>query len=314
MQQPVMFSIIISAKNEEEHISRTINSMVNNLSVENFEIIVINDGSTDKTEQILGNLKIPYVKTIRTNSLGTAKARNMGFRFAKGEIIIFSDAHITVPDRWLEHILKANEEINFDVLSVPIGADERGIFTGNEVVGYGQTLNAKLDTQWLLEQPLPYTEVPIAAGGFVVFNKKVFQDIGGFDTGFPTWGYEDVEISIKAWLRGYKIRAITDFFVDHYFRKTIPFRVSMEDFAYNHLRTAYLHLSFQRIEKLKTILHKKFEEAYEHTNIGFYNAKKSMERIQKKIDDSSTLKDREEYFKKRKYSDDWFFSKFNILF
>jgi glycosyltransferase involved in cell wall biosynthesis len=299
-------SIIISAKNEEEHIAGTISSMLENTGYENFEIIAINDGSIDKTEAILANFKSPKVKTIKAKGIGTAKARNFGSRYAKGDLLIFSDAHITVSPGWLERIVEINNNMTFDILSVPIAADERGVGK-KDYVGYGQTLNNRLEMRWINRKPATFQEVPVAPGGFIIYKSPVFSSLQGYDSGFNTWGFEDIEISIRAWLMGFSTKIIPDMSVSHYFRAASPFKVSMVEYLYNTIRTGYLHFRTERYEKLKNILNETFE-------VSGYNGRKSMEILMQQLEEANAAKLREIYINTRKYSDDWYFDKFNINF
>jgi glycosyltransferase involved in cell wall biosynthesis len=302
-----LISVIIAARNEELHLEKTIASMVSNTGYGNYEIIVINDGSTDKSEQILANLKYPQVKTLKTPGIGTAKARNLGSRFSKGEILVFSDAHITVPPGWLEKIGGACKQAAFDILAVPISPDTDSEPEFQGLLTYGQTLNDKLFYQWNLLKPAPFSEVAVAAGGFVIYKKDVFKAISGYDAGFNTWGYEDIEISVKAWLMGYSTRIITDLTVLHYFRKKAPYQVDGFEHTYNYFRSALLHLKAERVNKVREIIYRTLQ-ATNHDPVA------GLALISQKLQASNTLQLREEYFKKRKYSDDWYFAKFAIEF
>lgn len=297
-------STIISARNEEKHLKKTLDLMLEKANYDDFEIIVINDGSTDGTEKLLGTYKSPKIKTLKSKGLGTARARNLGFRFAKGEIIVFSDAHITVEDNWLADIVKAYQETNFEVLAIPIKPDGCGI--GNPInVGYGQTID-ELTPTWFSEKPdEKYVEVPIAAGGFVVYKKEVFDDIGGYQDLFNTWGYEDIEISIRAWILGYKTLLARDICVGHYFRENVVFPVTMLDFCYNKYLTAVLLFSDKNIKKSIEYITNGFEDNfYRNEIISMTKEKPSSEIIQR----------RNHYIRIRKNSDEWFFDKFKINF
>ena len=113
---------------------------------DNFELIVINDGSDDNTETLIANFNHPKIKQLKTNSLGTARARNFGLRFAKGDILVFCDAHIAVPPDWLEIVLYHYEKINADILSIPIGTDEHSVGSFKDV-GYGMFFD--IQSCWL---------------------------------------------------------------------------------------------------------------------------------------------------------------------
>lgn len=102
------FSVIIPAHNEEEVIERAIKSIIDQ-TFQNFEIIVSNDGSTDKTQEIVENLikKDKRIKILnRDRGHSAAFARNRGAEIAKGEIFVFLDADTYLEKNCLEEIEK----------------------------------------------------------------------------------------------------------------------------------------------------------------------------------------------------------------
>ncbi len=94
-----MISIIIPAYNAEKTIERAVNSVLCNRSADfSIEIIVINDGSTDLTPEICNRLSEEKgIRVIHTENHGTAAARGIGIREAKGDYIGFVDS-----DDWIE--------------------------------------------------------------------------------------------------------------------------------------------------------------------------------------------------------------------
>lgn len=88
-----MVSVIIPAYNAEEYIKRAICSVLNQ-TYTNYEIIVVNDGSTDLTREIIEEIakNDNRVRVINTENGGVSRARNIGIEAAKGEFISFLDA------------------------------------------------------------------------------------------------------------------------------------------------------------------------------------------------------------------------------
>ena len=102
-------SIIIPAYNAERTIIETIQS-VRQQTFTDFEIIVINDGSTDKTVELLQTIKDPRLKVFSYENGGLPEARNRGIVRARGEFIAFLDADdLWTPDK-LELQLKALQQ------------------------------------------------------------------------------------------------------------------------------------------------------------------------------------------------------------
>lgn len=85
-------SVIIPCYNQGKYIDEAVDSVLNQ-TYQNFEIIIVDDGSTDNyTRGLLENFKKPKTKVYRTENKGASSARNYGFRKANGEYIQFLDA------------------------------------------------------------------------------------------------------------------------------------------------------------------------------------------------------------------------------
>jgi len=84
-------SIIIPAFNAEKYISECLISVINQ-SYDNLEIIVVNDGSTDKTSEILNNFSDSRIIVVNQGNKGCSAAKNIGLRMASGDYIQYLDA------------------------------------------------------------------------------------------------------------------------------------------------------------------------------------------------------------------------------
>ena len=113
----VEISIIIPAYNVEKYIFECVNSVIEN-TFKNIEIICINDGSTDKTLNILKEIskKDTRLKIYSQNNQGLGAARNKGFSLAKGKYIWYLDADDTIDKRALEYLYYELENNNLDML------------------------------------------------------------------------------------------------------------------------------------------------------------------------------------------------------
>src|SRR3989304_9054249 len=97
-----LVSIIIPARNEEKIITKCIGN-ISKSSYNNYEIIIISDGSTDNTYEVIEELskKDQRIRPFRQESGGKNAALNKGLKLSKGEIIIFVDADTLVEKDWL---------------------------------------------------------------------------------------------------------------------------------------------------------------------------------------------------------------------
>ncbi|GAB6158421.1 hypothetical protein JCM39194_16210 [Desulfotomaculum varum] len=287
-------SIVIPCKNEGDLIKQTITSILDTPVRLSYDITVVNDGSNDGCCTFLqGRRQDARVKLINTPGIGAANARNLGARHAAGRLLVFCDAHITVEEDWLDLLAE-------DLAVEGVGAVAPGIANLNNVyaIGYGLTWNEKMEARWL---PCPggVAEVPFAPGGCVAVKRQVFQDVGGFERGFRIYGFEDAEFSLKLWLFGYRVMVDPGVVIKHYFRESLPYYITMQDYAYNALRLALSHFQPRRVAKVIDMF------AY-LKNIGSL--------VSEVLFASNALQQRQQYFRRRKYQDDWFMDKFQIPF
>ena len=107
----MLFSVIIPVYNSEKFIRRCINSILEQ-TYQKFEVIVINDGSTDSTSKILENFseKDARIKVYNFDNSGVTKARQRGVLLAKGDYILFVDADDTINKELLFNIWKTIED------------------------------------------------------------------------------------------------------------------------------------------------------------------------------------------------------------
>ncbi len=94
------FSIIIPVYNVEKYISKCLDSIFNQ-SYKNFEVIVINDGSTDKSLEIIEKYN---VKIINQKNMGVSEARNNGVKHANGDYLLFVDSDDYLEKKLLENL------------------------------------------------------------------------------------------------------------------------------------------------------------------------------------------------------------------
>lgn len=97
-------SVIIPVHNAEKYLSKCLNSLFNQ-TLPDFEVICINDGSTDQSQEILEQFKKshPNLRLLTQKNLGAGPARNQGIKQAQGEYIAFLDSDDYYPDR---HVLE----------------------------------------------------------------------------------------------------------------------------------------------------------------------------------------------------------------
>lgn len=115
MSEEVKVSVIIPCHNYGKYIDRAVDSVLKQ-TYQNFEIIIVNDGSTDeKTNEKLANYNKPKTKVIQISHQGPSVARNTAIEAAKGEYILPLDADDSIEPTYLEkavEILDTNEKVS----------------------------------------------------------------------------------------------------------------------------------------------------------------------------------------------------------
>lgn len=126
----IKVSIIIPVYNSYEKIDKCIESIVNQ-SYKNIEVLLINDGSQDKTLLKLRKYekKYSFIKVIDKENEGVSKTRNLGIKKSSGKYIMFIDNDDYIDKEYVEVYLKAIEEFDGDVV---IGGFRRVDYNGKE--------------------------------------------------------------------------------------------------------------------------------------------------------------------------------------
>lgn len=115
-----MISVIIPAFNEEKNISKTLQSLIDQKYKEKFEVILVDNNSTDKTVKVASKfLKTLNLKIIIEKRRGRGNARATGVSKSNGEIVAFLDADTIATSNWLSVIEKSFEKENIVAVTGP---------------------------------------------------------------------------------------------------------------------------------------------------------------------------------------------------
>lgn len=163
--------------------------------ITDYEIIVVDDGSTDETLTWLATnqSKLPHVKVFEQNHQGAAAARNLGVNQAQGEIIIFIDSDLVVTETFLEAhaqaLVKGEQKLNSDRL-----------FTYGAVINTNNFEHPTTELYKITDFSAAYF-----ATGNVAIARKWLEAVGLFDTGFLLYGWEDLELGVRLKKLGLKL-------------------------------------------------------------------------------------------------------------
>jgi glycosyltransferase involved in cell wall biosynthesis len=174
-------SIIIPAYNAERFLARTLKSALSQ-DYESFDIIVVNDGSTDDTAKIVSEFRAvdQRVRLISTDNYGVAAARNAGISATTAEFLAFLDAD----DLWCPSKLRLQvEALN--------GKDDcAAVYTWSLSIDENdrvkrQITSCELSGYILCRHLITW---PVGNGSSLLVRRAVALDIGGFDSGFKELG------------------------------------------------------------------------------------------------------------------------------
>jgi glycosyltransferase involved in cell wall biosynthesis len=240
-------SVVIPTHNEGRRLGDTIASIVC-AARSDYEVVVVDDGSTDTSvDEVRGRFHHDPVSVVASRDLGVARARNRGAEAARGDVVVFVDAHCFVRPGAIEGLAAALEDPAVGLAGPAIG----DLSAGGSAVGCGLTFTGPdLNIRWLPRMALDAYTVPLASGCCQALRRADFLRWGGFDPGMTRWGAEDLEICLRVALTGLDVVVEPRSEVFHLFRDQHPYHVETPQILHNQLRLAFLHLSVERFERV----------------------------------------------------------------
>ena len=179
-------SIVIPTYNRKPILMKCLKALENqtlNTNIKNYEIVVVDDGSTDGTSLWIKNNKdnLPHVVLFQQEHGGPALGRNLGVIKSKYEIIIFIDSDLIVLDDFINcHVEK---------LLASWRRNNKKCFTYGSVINTSNFLNPQIEKNKLTDTSFAYF-----ATGNVAISKELILSAGLFDTSFSLYGWEDLEL------------------------------------------------------------------------------------------------------------------------
>lgn len=178
-------SIVIPAYNEESYIGCLLESIRDSKIALKYEIIVVDNGSTDNTSKIAQEYGARVISIPRNT---VSRARNVGAQKAGAAVIAFFDADVRITEKWGKEIVDCIDSVK-----------NKNIITGSRyVIPENPTW---IEKYWFA--PLSMKKVSYINGGNLVLSKRTFTQIEGFNEALIT--AEDYEFSMRAVKKSVKI-------------------------------------------------------------------------------------------------------------
>jgi GT2 family glycosyltransferase len=212
------------------------------------EILVVDDGSADHTMEWLAGNSIPRVRAIRQEiNRGFAAACNAGFQHAKCPLIFLLNNDVQVERDVLLHLAPHfRDPAVFAVTCKAFLPGTRQLVSGGKIGRFSGGF-------WRVHNNYDVSETSgrtwysiLAGGGFSAFDREKLLKLGGFDELLSPFYWEDVELSLRAWRRGWRILYEPKAIVYHQASRTIEPSFEREHVKIsdqrNRLLTHWIHL------------------------------------------------------------------------
>jgi glycosyltransferase involved in cell wall biosynthesis len=182
-------SVIVCCYNEEKHLPACLKSLKNQTHTD-FELVVVDDGSNDGTSQIARDFGAKVIKILHS---GLPTARNEGVKNASGDIIVFTDADCVVDSKWLEKLVYALKDEEYDAA---IGGTVKILNPHSTLVKYLKLMEKNSIKMCL-------------SGGYnMAYRREAIIKLGGFDPNLIRGG--DYDFNLRALENGFKVNWVKD--------------------------------------------------------------------------------------------------------
>jgi GT2 family glycosyltransferase len=194
-----MISVIIPAKNVANVLGRQLNSLRHQNNINCFEIIVVDNLSTDHTRQVARTHPICQERrvTVVTTPVGTwaPGARNLGADLAQGSLLVFCDADDAADPHLLASYEKAFSRFPGSILA-------------GSVAVYSRSGKSTKDGAEFVEQCGQFRGMPYGHGCNFAIGSTLFQNLGGFDESIIPTYFEEVDLALRAQHQGATVEFI----------------------------------------------------------------------------------------------------------
>ena len=208
-----MTSIVILTFNKISYTKKCIESIRKYTGKGSYEIIVVDNASTDGTISWLKE-QSDIITIFNKDNLGFPKGCNQGIEIAQGSEVLLLNNDVIVTPKWLEQMLEAlysSEKIGAvgPVTNYAHGQEIPVTYQNEaEMVSFASEVTEKFKNKWSQKTKL--------IGFCLLFKKSVLEEVGVLDELFSPGNYEDDDISFRILLTGYKLLLCHNIFVHHF--------------------------------------------------------------------------------------------------
>jgi glycosyltransferase involved in cell wall biosynthesis len=223
------YSVLISTRNEGEFLRRTLDSLLRHAPAASFEIVVIDDASTDGSTRFLengGHVGTPVRLERNDVCRGLIYSRAQAAELATGSHLCVLDAHCCVTEHWLERLAERLGAVAGQGLVVPgirpLEPETWTIATTQPGMTACTITTPFLDFGWCdptLVDGLPCTGT--MPGGAWMCTREWYHEVGGLDRGMILWGAENIDFALRTWVLGGWCLVAADIEIGHLFKSDL---------------------------------------------------------------------------------------------
>lgn len=277
-------SFIITSRDEPPDIlNATLNGLIRTSAHVRREFIVVDDGSRSPVYAPAADVVLRSTKP-----RGVSPSRRVGAAAARGDVLIWLDAHMSFADDWLDTMLAHAESgallcsafWDYDLATHHCcGADY--VWCGER--DYWKQRYPGFGLQHRVTPPEhDVVDVPMIIGACYLLAQPVYRRLGGFSPLFRTWGVDEQDLCLRAHLMGIPVRCVTNARVGHLSRSSFPYPVCFEHLEYNQLvmiRSVFEEATVARFEQHFALLPPVVAQWLEEIDIRNWRAEVQAQRV-----------------------------------
>jgi glycosyltransferase involved in cell wall biosynthesis len=285
-------SFLITARNESQLVvSKTIDGLLETTTQHPKEIIIVDDGS----DAPLRCTSPEVFVTRNPEPIGVSRSRGYAASIARGDVLVWLDAHMTFAPDWLNQMLSHVDSgallcsafWDYELSTCHCwGADF--VWCGKRNYWEGRYPGFELRHRTKFPGPSA-VDVPMILGACYMTLRSSYEKFGGFSPLFRVYGVDEQDLSARAWIAGLGVKCVTSAKVGHLSRSAFPYPVHFE------------HLEFNQLAMVRTI----FEEQTVSVLEQYF--KPFPEVVDKWLNDTDFSTFREKVQLRRRMSDEEFF-------
>ena len=229
-------SFVVTARDEPpEVLAATIDGLLATSEAQDREIVIVDDGSQEAV-----TIMRTATRVVRNEkALGVAQSRRLGAALATGDVLVWTDAHMSFAPDWLEKMLRHVDTgallgaswWNYE-LTRPLCYGAEFVWCGDRDYHAGRSpgFSFRHRTGFPGEGAV---EVPMVVGACYMTLRESYEHCGGFSPYFRIWGKSEQDVSARMWITGRGVKCVTGARVGHLSRPQFPYPVSWSDIEFN---------------------------------------------------------------------------------